>query len=234
MRLYSIKSSGSEKFWCWECSTRLAQTARRSGERMETSAAAEPVAAVTFSAGGFHLQIPSATPQEEMKMSPHSAAYSSAGEERRGAARRSRRPLSGPCLCGEMSRGAFSIRLMKANTGAAAAAAAAGESHKPNKHPCVPLQLQDVDSEPFGTLIPSLLDGESEAEKKEKRRRRSADQSLDSQHQGVPWRMKTLLKTLRKTVWNTSIRPSKRPLEDSPEIPRRPSEDLVDNSQMNL
>lgn len=45
------------------------------------------MAAVAFTAGGFHLQILSATPAEEMKMSLHSAAYSSAGEEDQAAAK---------------------------------------------------------------------------------------------------------------------------------------------------
>lgn len=45
------------------------------------------MAAVAFTAGGFHLEILSATPDEEMKMSVHSAAYSSAGEEHQAAAK---------------------------------------------------------------------------------------------------------------------------------------------------
>lgn len=42
---------------------------------------------MAFTAAGFHLQILPATPAEEMKMSLHSVAYSSAGKEEQAAAK---------------------------------------------------------------------------------------------------------------------------------------------------
>lgn len=133
---------------------------------METSSGAGVVAAVTFTAGGLHLQILSATPEEEMKMSLHSAAYSSAGEDEQAAAK-------WPLFVGKnVKRGLFNTADKSQylngdefdSAVAAAAEAAACESHNQTNTPvCFQLhykkngmtaQLQEnIDSVQFGTLI---------------------------------------------------------------------------------